>query len=164
MLFILFFQTRFIKIILSCLQLECEKILAEFLDDVSTVIRDITVVPSAHDCLFSPGRMASSACQDYFLFIGRLSSTANGVNALEKAGIFQEYIKSKFIMEPFSVMLNFFLVFYSRSLLELVAGTNHDCYLKVIVSMLDYHTDGYSRFAHLINFTTVPHTTEFTSF
>ena len=71
-------------------KLECEKILAEFLDDLSTVIRDITIVQSAHDCLLSPGRMATTACQDYFLFIGRLSSTANGVNALEKAGLFQE--------------------------------------------------------------------------
>lgn len=70
--------------------MECEKILAEFLDDVSCAIRDITQAPSAHDCLFSPGRLAGTACQDYFLFIGRLSSTTNGTIALEKAGIFQE--------------------------------------------------------------------------
>jgi rapamycin-insensitive companion of mTOR len=74
------------------LQLECEKILAEFLDDVSGAIRDISLASSAHDCLLSPGRLSTTACRDYFLFIGRLSSTANGINALEKAGIFQEYI------------------------------------------------------------------------
>ena len=76
---------------IAVLQVECEKILAEFLDDVSSAIRDITLASSAHDCLLSPGRLSTTACQDYFLFIGRLSSSANGINALEKAGIFQEY-------------------------------------------------------------------------
>lgn len=70
--------------------MECEKVLAEFLDDVSCAIRDITQASSAHDCLLSPGRLSGTACQDYFLFIGRLSSNANGITALEKAGIFQE--------------------------------------------------------------------------
>lgn len=65
--------------------------LAEFLDDVSSVIRDITAAASAHDCFLSPGRLSTTASQDYFLFIGRLSSTANGITALEKAGLFQEY-------------------------------------------------------------------------
>ncbi|KAI9556963.1 hypothetical protein GHT06_016757 [Daphnia sinensis] len=101
-------------------EFECDKILSEFLDDVSSAIRDISQASSAHDCLLSPGRLSTTACQDYFLFIGRLSSTTNGINALEKAGIFQD-------------------------LLELVASTNHDCYLKVIVSTLDFHTDGYAR-------------------
>ena len=71
-------------------QVEYEKMLAEFLDDLSSVIRDITAAASAHDSFLSPGRLSTTASQDYFLFIGRLSSTVNGITALEKAGIFQE--------------------------------------------------------------------------
>ena len=99
---------------------EGDRLLADFLEDVSTAVRAITLAASAHDCLLSPGRLSNTACQDYFLFIGRLSGTANGIIALEKAGLFQD-------------------------LLELVGSTHHDCYLKAVVSTLDYHTDGYAR-------------------
>ena len=69
---------------------ECEKLLSEFLEDFSSVIRNISMVSSAHDSLLSPGRLSTTAYQDYFLFIGRLSANANGTTALERAGIFQE--------------------------------------------------------------------------
>ena len=82
-------KLQFAPLYLSA-QVECDKILCEFLDDLSSVIRDITVALSAHDCFLSPGRISTTASQDYFLFLGRLSSSANGIAALEKAGIFQE--------------------------------------------------------------------------
>ena len=115
--------------------------MAEFLDDVSSAIRDISLASSAHDCLLSPGRLSTTACRDYFLFIGRLSSTTNGIIALEKAGIFQEYIQ--FHVCSINSVTDLFLL--NNSLLELVASTNHDCYLKVITSTLNFHTDGYAR-------------------
>ncbi len=64
--------------------------LSELLEDVSGVIRNISLASSAHDCLLSPGRLSTTACQDYFLLIGRLSASSNGTAALERAGIFQE--------------------------------------------------------------------------
>lgn len=80
-----------VKIHTSCsLQIESDRIMSEFLEDLSTAIRDITQAPSAHDSQLSPGRLATTLCQDYFLFIGRLSSSDVGIAALEKAGIFQE--------------------------------------------------------------------------
>ena len=80
-----------IAIYLICLlQAECEKILSEFLEDLSTSVRSISSAPSAHDSLLSPGRLSTTVCQDYFLFLGRLSSNSIGITALEKAGIFQE--------------------------------------------------------------------------
>ena len=62
------------------------------MDDLSSTVRDITLVSSAHDCMLSPGRLSTTACADYFLLMGRLSASTNGINALERAGIFQEYV------------------------------------------------------------------------
>jgi hypothetical protein len=107
-------------------------------------IRDSSLASSAHVCLLSPGRLSTTACRDYCLFIWRLSSTANGINALGKAGIFQEYIKFCCLF-LITVSINFLLLWNIYSLLELVASSNHDCYLKVITSRLNLHVDGYSR-------------------
>lgn len=96
------------------------KLLPELLADIWQHIDGITSSKTAHDCLFSPQNMQNSLCQYYFLFIGRMCRTNRGQQTLEKAGILQQ-------------------------LLNLVGNTNHECYIKLVVSGLDYSLDGIPR-------------------
>nr|UTM63730.1 Rictor [Riptortus pedestris] len=96
------------------------KYLIELLGAIRLQLEDITTAKSAHDCLLSPVNISNSLCQDYFLFIGHLTRTSAGRKALEKCRIYQQ-------------------------LLELVKSTNHDCYIKLIVSTLDYSSDDMAR-------------------
>ncbi|XP_066994227.2 rapamycin-insensitive companion of mTOR [Anabrus simplex] len=99
---------------------EAAKLLTELLADIWVQLEAITSSKSAHDCLFSPQHVSNSLCQDYFLFIGRLCRTSRGMRVLDKAGILQQ-------------------------LLNLVVSTNHECYVKLVVSSLDYSIDGMPR-------------------
>lgn len=69
---------------------ESTKLLHVLFSDIYENIIAITKAKSAHDCLFSPQHMANTQCQSYFLFIGRLGSTREGVEMLKELGIFQE--------------------------------------------------------------------------
>lgn len=69
---------------------ETMKLLHLLFSDIQENIVAITKAKSAHDCLFSPQHMANTQCQSYFLFIGRLGSTREGVEMLKDLGIFQE--------------------------------------------------------------------------
>ncbi|XP_021912957.1 rapamycin-insensitive companion of mTOR isoform X2 [Zootermopsis nevadensis] len=109
-----------IDCLLEVEEAEGMKLLNELLADMWVQIDAITSCKSAHDCLFSPQHMSNSVCQDYFLFIGRLCRCSKGLRVLDKAGIFQQ-------------------------LLHLVVSTNHDCYVKLVVSGLDYSIDGMPR-------------------
>ncbi|XP_063227632.1 rapamycin-insensitive companion of mTOR [Bacillus rossius redtenbacheri] len=109
-----------IDCLLDAEEVEGGKLLAELLGDISVQIDAILTSKSAHDCFFSPQQVTSSVCQDYFLFIGRLCRTSRGNRALDKAGIFQQ-------------------------LMSLVVSTNHDCYMKLVISGLDYSMDGMPR-------------------
>ena len=66
---------------------EADKILDDFLKDFQDCIISLIHSDSAHDCLLSPTRVASSGCQYYFLFIGRLSKSARGREALDQRSI-----------------------------------------------------------------------------
>ena len=72
----------------------------------------LTNAESAHDCLFSPTRIATTGCQYYFLFIGRLSRSERGRTILD----------SRSILGHFTELLTM------RS----------DLYLKLVISCLDY--------------------------
>ena len=72
----------------------------------------LTNAESAHDCLFSPTRVATTGCQYYFLFIGRMSRSEEGRNVLDQCSILGHFT-------------------------ELLAMRS-DLYLKLVISCLDY--------------------------
>lgn len=96
---------------------ESNRMLQDLLSDIALSIDAITSSRSVHDCLFSPQHMNSTQCQSYFLFIGRLSSTETGLELLNSLHIF-------------------------KLLEHLAMTTNNDCYVKLIVSSLDYSNPG----------------------
>lgn len=105
--------TRHLSMIQTQFHVDCVKYLKEFVDDLNFHLNAILTNKSAHDCLFSPQHMMSTMCQQYFLFIGRFCTTDFGVQLLTKSGIFE-------------------------TLEKIVATTNHICYIKLIVTALDY--------------------------
>ncbi|XP_046400699.1 rapamycin-insensitive companion of mTOR isoform X2 [Ischnura elegans] len=109
-----------IEFLIEADEAESGKFLGELLADIANNIQSISSSSSAHDALFSPHQMSTSLCRYYFLFLGRLSHHSRGLKALDRAGVFQ-------------------------ILLDLVASTTHDCYVKLIISSLDYSIDGVAR-------------------
>ncbi|XP_063978549.1 rapamycin-insensitive companion of mTOR [Diachasmimorpha longicaudata] len=96
------------------------RLLHELISDIAEQISAITSQPSAHDCLFSPKHMTTTCCQKYFLFLGQLSQSAKGTVTLKTFDLLDK-------ME------------------QLAVSTNHDCYVKLIVSSLDYTREGPNR-------------------
>lgn len=99
---------------------ESTKLLNELIEDVAEQISAIRMASSAHDCLFSPRHMTSTCCQKYFLFLGQLSYSAKGT----------------VILKGFDLL---------EKMQDLAIATNHDCYVKLIISSLDYTRDGLNR-------------------
>nr|XP_033338467.1 rapamycin-insensitive companion of mTOR isoform X1 [Megalopta genalis]XP_033338468.1 rapamycin-insensitive companion of mTOR isoform X1 [Megalopta genalis] len=110
--------------LLNCLlelhEPEGSKLLSELIGDIAEQIACLRTAQSAHECLFSPRHMSTTCCQKYFLFLGQLSQSAKG-----------------------TVILNGFNLL--EKLQDLALATNHDCYVKLIVSSLDYSRDGPNR-------------------
>lgn len=79
-----------IRLLVEIGDAESMKLLDMLFSDIHENIIAIMKAKSAHDCLFSPQHMANTQCQSYFLFIGRLGSTREGVEMLKELGIFQE--------------------------------------------------------------------------
>lgn len=101
-------------------EVEGSRLIGELLGDIHSQMEEILSAKSAHDCLFSPHHMNNNLCQDYFLFIGHLCQSRKGLGILESSGIL--------------------------SLLHrLVVNTIHDCYIKLVISSLDYATPGLTR-------------------
>ncbi|XP_034242434.1 rapamycin-insensitive companion of mTOR [Thrips palmi] len=101
-------------------EVEGSRLIGELLGDIHSQMEEILSAKSAHDCLFSPHHMNNNLCQDYFLFIGHLCQSRKGLSILESCGIL--------------------------SLLHrLVVNTIHDCYIKLVISSLDYATPGSTR-------------------
>ncbi|KAK4875147.1 hypothetical protein RN001_011569 [Aquatica leii] len=96
------------------------KLLLDLFIDISNHVAAISSSKSAHDCLFSPQHMSNTQCQSYFLFIGRFASTKLGANILNTIKLFTQ-------------------------LEDLATTTKHDCYVKLIVSSLDYQEAGPAR-------------------
>ncbi|XP_015189227.1 PREDICTED: rapamycin-insensitive companion of mTOR [Polistes dominula] len=96
------------------------KLLNELIMDIAEQISCISTAQSAHDCLFSPRHMSTTCCQKYFLFLGQLSHSAKGTVILKRFNLLEK-------------------------LQDLALATNHDCYVKLIVSSLDYSREGSNR-------------------
>ncbi|XP_043502898.1 rapamycin-insensitive companion of mTOR isoform X2 [Polistes fuscatus] len=96
------------------------KLLNELIIDIAEQISCIRTAQSAHDCLFSPRHMSTTCCQKYFLFLGQLSHSAKGTVILKRFDLLEK-------------------------LQDLALATNHDCYVKLIVSSLDYSREGSNR-------------------
>ncbi|XP_055526616.1 rapamycin-insensitive companion of mTOR [Wyeomyia smithii] len=101
-------------------ELECIRILTDLFTDIRGQLMAIHAKKSAHECLFSPQHMTSTMCQQYFLLIGRMCRTEKGLSVLTNTDVFKE-------------------------LTTIVTKTNHLCYVKLIVSGLDYSLDGEPR-------------------
>ncbi|XP_046617804.1 rapamycin-insensitive companion of mTOR [Neodiprion virginianus] len=99
---------------------EGNHLLAELVGDVAEQVTAITSMQSAHDCLFSPRHMSTTCCQKYFLFLGQLSHSAKGTVVLNRFNLLEK-------------------------LQNLALATNHDCYVKLITSSLDYSNEGIPR-------------------
>jgi len=89
-------------------------LLEELIQDIFVCIQEVVDSASAHDCMFSPTHLANTACQLYFLFIGRLTSSEQGRYFLEK-------------QQAISLLIN-------------LLSSRMDVYLKLIVSSIDYRT------------------------
>lgn len=125
--------------LLNCLlelhEPEGARLLNELIGDVAEQITKIRAAESAHDCLFSPRHMFTTCCQKYFLFLGQLSHSAKGTVVLKSFNLLEK-------------------------LQDLALVTNHDCYVKLIISSLDYSRDGPNRkvLSKIISEATLPST------
>ncbi|CAH0555004.1 unnamed protein product [Brassicogethes aeneus] len=100
--------------------IDCKSLLMDLFKDILNNIEAITKGRTVHDCLFSPQHMQNTQCQSYFLFIGRFATTPPGDELLRSIDMFDK-------------------------LENLATTTIHDCYVKLIVSSLDYSLPGSSR-------------------
>lgn len=82
--------TELISLLMEMGDPETTKHLINLFIDISKQIAAITSGKSAHDCLFSPQHMTNTQCQSYFIFIGRLGSTTEGVMILKDLAIFNQ--------------------------------------------------------------------------
>ncbi|KAL0840448.1 hypothetical protein ABMA28_015699 [Loxostege sticticalis] len=99
---------------------DCHRMLEELFIDVSRQIEAIETGIKAHGCLFSPQHMCNTMCQMYFLFIGQLCHSHTGLRLFKETRLYE-------------------------NLLELSTKTHHSCYVKLVISSLDYTLDSYPR-------------------
>lgn len=71
-------------------ELDCIRLLTDLFTDISGQLLSISKSRSAHDCLFSPQHMASTMCQQYFLFVGRMCKHEQGISVLNNTGVFEQ--------------------------------------------------------------------------
>ncbi|XP_034824961.1 rapamycin-insensitive companion of mTOR [Maniola hyperantus] len=99
---------------------DTQRMLKELFTDVSRQIEAIETGRKAHECLFSPQHMCNTMCQMYFLFIGQLCHSHAGLRLFKQTGLYE-------------------------NLLELSTKTHHSCYVKLVISSLDYTMDSSPR-------------------
>ncbi|XP_063379404.1 rapamycin-insensitive companion of mTOR [Cydia fagiglandana] len=99
---------------------DSQRLLEELFCDVSRQVEAIETGRRAHECLFSPQHMSNTMCQMYFLFIGQLCHSHTGLDLLKQTNLYD-------------------------NLLELSTKTHHSCYVKLVISSLDYTLDSYPR-------------------
>ncbi|KAJ8687622.1 hypothetical protein QAD02_023416 [Eretmocerus hayati] len=109
-----------INLLLELQEPDGTRFLNELLSDLTEEIISIRMAQSAHDCLFSPRHVTTTCCQKYFLFIGQLSHSTRG----------------SAILRGFNML---------EKLQDLAMTTKHDCYVKLIVSSLDYARENPNR-------------------
>ncbi|XP_055313742.1 rapamycin-insensitive companion of mTOR isoform X2 [Sitodiplosis mosellana] len=111
---------KMIDWLLKNAEMESIRLLTDYFSDIDAQLLAICTAKSAHDCLFSPQHMTSTMCQLYFLYIGRMCRSKVGIQILINTHIF-------------------------KHLIQIVTTTNHPCYIKLIVSGLDYTVDALPR-------------------
>ncbi|XP_052738397.1 rapamycin-insensitive companion of mTOR [Bicyclus anynana] len=99
---------------------DSQRMLKELFTDVSRQIEAIETGRKAHECLFSPQHMCNTMCQMYFLFIGQLCHSHSGLRLFKQCNL-------------------------NENLLELSTKTHHSCYVKLVISSLDYSMDSSPR-------------------
>ncbi|XP_039749145.1 rapamycin-insensitive companion of mTOR [Pararge aegeria] len=99
---------------------DTQRMLKDLFMDVSHQIEAIQTGRKAHECLFSPQHMCNTMCQMYFLFIGQLCHSYTGLRLFKQTGLYE-------------------------NLLELSTKTHHSCYVKLVISSLDYTMDSSPR-------------------
>ena len=95
-----------------------------FIADVMVCVQEVITSNNPHNCVFSPTRLTNTACQLYFLFIGRLSRTETGRNCLDKHN--------------------------SLSLLSELLRARHEIYLKLVISSMDYRQEDWGSRSNLL--------------
>ncbi|XP_045512078.1 rapamycin-insensitive companion of mTOR [Pieris brassicae] len=100
--------------------MDSQKFLEELFNDVSQQIEAIQTGKKAHECLFSPQHMCNTMCQMYFLFIGQLCHSNTGLRVFKMSKLYE-------------------------NLLDLATKTHHSCYVKLVISSLDYTLDASPR-------------------
>ncbi|KAG7299403.1 hypothetical protein JYU34_016353 [Plutella xylostella] len=111
---------QLIRRLLSRNDADSQRLLEDLFSDVSKQIVSIDTGRAAHECLFSPQHMSNTMCQTYFLFVGQLCHSRAGLRLLHQSTLY-------------------------RNLLELSTKTHHSCYVKLVISSLDYTIDSYPR-------------------
>ncbi|XP_015786244.1 rapamycin-insensitive companion of mTOR [Tetranychus urticae] len=114
--------TYLIDFLLECDEIKVSEYIWELLGDIRECLSQVTSESNAMpDSILNCTNILRTWSHTYFLFIGRFTATAKGSKFLEKIGIYQQ-------------------------LEDLVDNVNNDCYLKLIVSSLNYcHSDNLSR-------------------
>lgn len=97
-----------------------ETFLNILLTDIHLQLEALTSSNYSYSCYLNPQRLAVTLSQHYFLMLGRVSSTERGRYCLDKTKIFP-------------------------LLLNIAVNTHLCCYVKLIVSCLDYTTDSFPR-------------------
>jgi len=103
---------------------EANQRIDSLLEDIMSCIDEVIQSSSPHDCVFSPTRLMNTACQLYFLFLGRLSRTETGRTCLDRHR--------------------------TLSLLTELLKVRHDVYLKLVISSMDYRQDDWGARSHLL--------------
>jgi len=104
---------------------EASQRIDSLLSDIMTCIEQVIHSSSPHDCVFSPTRLINTACQLYFLFLGRLSRTETGRICLDRHK--------------------------TLALLSELLKVRHDIYLKLVISCMDYRQDDWGSRTHLLS-------------
>ncbi|XP_014226936.1 rapamycin-insensitive companion of mTOR [Trichogramma pretiosum] len=109
-----------INFLLESQEPDATRFLHELLIDIAEQIMAIRIAETAHDALLSPRLVTTTCCQKYFLFLGQLSHSPHGTLVLRNFNFLDK-------------------------LLDLAIATKHDCYVKLVVSSLDYSREGPNR-------------------
>ena len=98
--------------------------LDSLIGDVMVCVQEVISSNNPHNCVFSPTRLTNTACQLYFLFLGRLSRTETGRNCLDNHN--------------------------SLQLLSELLRARHEIYLKLVVSAMDYRQEDWGSRSNLL--------------
>ncbi|CAH0381377.1 unnamed protein product [Bemisia tabaci] len=99
---------------------EADLFLNDFLNDVNKYLEELINAKSVHECFFNPRQITTSSYHYYFLFLGHLSRSIKGRTHFERLRVFDHLGK-------------------------IALSINHEIYIKLVISTLDYSTDSPAR-------------------